>query len=75
MPQAPKVIPIRWVYFRFLKIFVVKLTSFSCSVRPALLDSSLHAHSASARGKVSGGRSRSFYLCTEQDTLYAFPGL
>lgn len=29
-----------------------------CSVRPALVDTDLHVHSASAQGKVSGGRGR-----------------
>lgn len=45
-----------WIYIRFLKMFLVKLNSFffPCSVRPTLVDTDLHVHSASAQGKVSG---------------------
>lgn len=46
--------------------FLVNLNSFPfpCSVRPALVDTDLHVHSASAQGKVSGGRDGggSFYF-------------
>lgn len=41
--------------------FLVKLNYFlslCSSVRPALVDTDLHVHSASAQGKVSGGRGR-----------------
>ena len=42
----------------YMYIFLVKLNYLlsPCSVKPALVDTDLHVHSASAQGKVSGGR-------------------
>lgn len=56
-----------YIYKAKKKIFfLVKLNYFLslCSVRPALVDTDLHVHSASAQGKVSGGRGRggSYYF-------------
>lgn len=42
----------------YIYIFLVKLNYLlsPCSVKPALVDTDLHVHSASAQGKVSGDR-------------------